>query len=305
MSKKWIGVGAGLTLGSALFVTSAFAGVGDAAGYDAYKAAIKATAGAHNVTEQMTLSVQDNGSKLLDVTSVVKADKTAQAASGSVNIKGNAAEETVSFYRQDGKSIVKAGSSDVYNMIGSDQEKANRWSKKDREAGADDFAKEKENLIDALVGPLKDYVTVEPQADGTKHIGFQLGASQVPAVVNAVSSFAVKAASSGQHADRQLSQQPFGTELAKLKDSFPKLTKDIRIEQVDMNADVDSQNRISGQKVQVTLSGKDDQGAAHEVVIDVQVGLSGFDATTPDRVDLTGKEVHTVDKASIGRHHGE
>ncbi|UUZ95625.1 hypothetical protein LJK87_14985 [Paenibacillus sp. P25] len=58
---------------------------------------------------------------------------------------------------------------------------------------------------------------------------------------------------------------------------------------------MDASNHIVEQDAVLTLTGKDASGTAHEVVIDAKLGLSGFDSTTPDQVDLTGKQVQTID----------
>lgn len=308
MNKKWMLMGTGLTLGSALFVTSAFAGVGESAGYDAYKSAIKTTVSAQNVTKKVSVSVKDNGNRLLDVASTIKSDSSSHAASANVDVKAGTASDSAAFYMQDGKGIVKPGASDVYSVV--DMAKGRGWheSKQADKAPFDsNFAQERENVIDALVGNLKDHVSLAKGADGTKNISLQLNGSQIPAVANAVSSLVIKGAANGHHPgqgkDAAMEHNPFGNELEQLKNSLPKLTQDIQIKQVNLNAAVDAQNRITNQTVTLAISGKDGQGAAHDIVIDASIGLSAFNETTPDKVDLTGKQVQTIEKQS-GPHKG-
>ncbi|ULL18609.1 hypothetical protein DVH26_31545 [Paenibacillus sp. H1-7] len=309
MNKKWVVVGTGLTLGSALFVTSAFAGIGDAAGYDAYKAAIKQTASISNVTKNVHVSVQDNGTKLLDVTSTIKSDSSFKNVSADVAVKAGDASNTAAFYKQDSKGVVKPGDSDVYGVIdmsGHDWHHGKDGGNDGNETWDDStFAKERENVIDALVGGLKDQVTLTPQADGTKQIDLQLNGSQIPAVANAISSLVIKGAVNGHHPGKagDMQQNPFADELKQFTGSLPKLSQDIQIKQVSLHAAVDAQNRITGQTLKVTVTGKDDKGAAHEVVIDAAADLSGFDATTPEQVDLTGKQVQNIEK-TFGPHKG-
>lgn len=305
MNKKWIMVGTGLTLGSALFVTSAFAGIGDAAGYDAYKSAIKNTVSVANVTKNVSLSVQDNGVKLLDVNTTIKSDSAARAASANVSVKAGETSDSATFYKQDGKGIVKTGDSDVYGVIDMSGHEWHEGKHEGKDPADSTFAKERENVIDALVGSLKEHVTLTPQADGTKQIALQLNGSQIPAVANAVSSLVIKGAASGHHQGKpeHLQQNPFGSELEQFKNSLPKLSQDIQIRQVNLHAAVDAQNRITDQTVKVAISGKDDKGAAHEIVIDAVVDLSGFNETTPEQVDLTGKQVQNIEK-SFGPHKG-
>jgi hypothetical protein len=292
VKKKLLLLGTGFTLGSALLVTSAFAGVGDAPGYDAYKAAIKSTLSAQSLTENVNVTVEDNGSQLLSVKSAAKTDKANRTASADVAIQGGSAGGSVQLYRQDGQQIVKTSDSDVYNVYG----KAGRKDRGHKEKADEAWNTEMENVADALVGNLKNYVTLNTQADGTKQIGLQLNGSQIPSVAKALSSIFIKqAVNNNEHANK-IQNSPFGTELQQVRASLPKLTQDIQIQEADLNATVDSQNRITDQKVKVMLSGKDDQGTNHQVVISADIALSGFNSTTPDKVDLTGKQVKTVEK---------
>jgi hypothetical protein len=290
VKKKLLLFGTGFTLGSALLVTSAFAGIGDAPGYDAYKTAIKSTLSAQSLTENVNVTVEDNGAQLLSVKTVAKTDKAHRAASADVEIQGGSAGGSVQMYRQDGQQIVKTSGSDVYNVYG----KAGKKDQGHREKADGAWNTEMENVADALVGNLKNYVTLHPQADGTKQIVFQLNGSQIPSVAKALSSIFIKQAVNNDHANK-IQNSPFGTELQQVRASLPKLTQDIQIQEADLNATVDSQNRITDQKVKVTLSGKDDQGTNHQVVISADIALSGFNSTTPDKVDLTGKQVKTVE----------
>jgi hypothetical protein len=300
MNKKLMLMGAGFTLGSTLLVTSAFAGIGDAPGYEAYKSAVKTTMTAQNMTEKVALSLQDNGSELLHVDSTAKTDKTKHTASVDATVKAGGTTESFQVYRQDGQQIVKSGASDVYMVFGNGKSRSEKAPKEHNDKNDQVIRNEVENVIDALVGNLKNYVTLTPGADGTKTISVQLNGNQIPTAANAIASLFVKTAATGEHQGKA-PQAPFGSELQQLRNNLPKLTQDIQIGEVDLNASVDAQNHITNQKINVTVTGKDDTGAAHQVVISADIGLSDFNATTPDHVDLTGKHVQTVDK-KYGHH---
>lgn len=302
MNKKLLMIGAGFTLGSALLVTSAFAGIGDAPGYDAYKTAIKTTLSAQSLTEQAAVTVVDNGTTLLSVDSTSKTDKANKTASAGIKVQGGSVNEDVSVYRQDGQQIVKTSASDVYNVFGNGNDKKGSMHQEHFDNADGAMRTEMENVVDALVGNLKNYVSMNAQSDGSKSIGFQLAGSQIPTAANAIGSFLIKQAVSGEHAGK-LPNEPFGTELQQVRNSLPKLTQDVKVTEVGLNAVVDGQNRITKQTVKVALSGKDAQGALHEVVVNADIGLSAFDSTTPDKVDLTGKQVQTIQKKQW-RHEG-
>ncbi|UUZ86023.1 hypothetical protein LJK88_22865 [Paenibacillus sp. P26] len=76
MKKKSLWIGAGAAVGGVLLISSAYAGIGDTPGYDAYKSAFKTTVAAKSMTENATVHVTDNGGALLDITSSAKTDKS-------------------------------------------------------------------------------------------------------------------------------------------------------------------------------------------------------------------------------------
>lgn len=303
MNKKLLMIGAGFTLGSAMLVTSAFAGIGDAPGYDAYKTAIKTTLSAQSLTQQTAVTVTDNGTMLLNVNSVLKTDKTHRDASAAIHVESGTVNEDVSVYRQDGQQIVKTGTSDVYNVFGKAGDKSGRPHKDHTDSADGVINAEMENVADALVGNLKNYVNLEAQTDGSKSIAFQLTGSQIPAAANAVGSLLIKQAVSGEHAGKHPNEL-FGTELQQVRANMPKLTQDVKVTEVGLNAVVDGNNRITKQSVKVAVSGKDDQGTLHEVVVSADIGLSDFNSTTPDKVDLTGKQVQTIQNKHWQPHEG-
>ncbi|UUZ86024.1 hypothetical protein LJK88_22870 [Paenibacillus sp. P26] len=154
---------------------------------------------------------------------------------------------------------------------------------------------EVENVIDELVGNLKNYVTVSPQEDGKQVHRLPAERRQIPSAVNAVGSLVIKHGLNGHEQQAIEGKSPLAANLEQLRSSLPKLSQDIKISSVTVNAKVDASNHIVEQDAVLTLTGKDASGTAHEVVIDAKLGLSGFDSTTPDQVDLTGKQVQTID----------
>jgi hypothetical protein len=293
MNKKLALMGVGVAVGSMLLITSAYAGIGDAPGYNAYKSAVKSTVDIQNVTRNIDVSVVDNGASLLDVKSTLKSAGTEEPGSANVEIKGGTTTQSIQFFNQNGQKIVKTSGSDAYQIVDS-KNRGKDGNKNEDHNGQNDavMKQEMENIVDALVGNLKDYVTLN-DTNGVKDIHFQLSGSQIPAVVNTVGSLFVKQGANAKvHSPK--ASETFGLDVATLRDSLPKLTQDIKIETVAMNASVDADNHITNQAGELHVSGKDAQGTAHEVVVNLNIGLSNFNTTTPDTIDLTGKKVETV-----------
>ncbi|MFD0681594.1 MULTISPECIES: hypothetical protein [unclassified Paenibacillus] len=300
--KKLALIGTGVTVGTFLLITSAYAGIAENSGYETYKAAIKNTVTAKSMTDTVAVSVQDNGKQVLNVNATVKKDKTAKAVSANVNVQGGGTDQSVNVYTTaDGKKVIKTSASDVYNVFDAKDNQHGRENKKEKtdELQGDKFNKEAENLIDALVGNLKQYVTETAAANGGKEIHISLSGSQLPTAVNAVGSFLVKKAShdslNAHESDASSKKELFGADLSGLKQAMPKLTQDVAITNVDIQASVDGNNTITKQKAALTISGKDESGAAHTVIVNADLGITGLNTTTPDSIDLTGKQVQTVD----------
>lgn len=296
MNKKLAMLGLGVAVGSMMLVTSVYAGVGNAPGYETFKSAFKQTIAVNNVTRQVNVSLQDNGAQLLNVKSTIKSSGDNHAGSAEVTVKSGTDEQTIHFYNQDGKQIVKTDDSEVYKVLegegmpGKFKDHEHMGHKPDPQV-----VSEVENVVDALVGNLKNYVTMNEAAGNVKEIHFKLSGSQISPVVNTIGSLAIK------HGAVENSQRPLptkadtlGVDVTTLKNSLPQLTTDIKMDEVEVNASVDADNHITNQTAQIHISGKDAQGAAHDVVLSVDMTLSSLNTTTPDTVDLNGKQLETV-----------
>lgn len=303
MNKKAMMMGAGLTLGSALLVTSAFADIGGAKGYEAYKEAFKATAAIDSATHRINLTLLDNGNELLNVKSEMKHNEAAGGASGQVTIAGDAVERTIQFYSQDGQQVVKSDSSDTYYLLDDSHDK--KWKHK-RESDESDarkmsprFSQEMENVLDALVGNLKNYVNLSDSANGGKSIDATLTGSQIPSLVNVIGSLVVKEALSGKHEEQTRSPEQdiggaFGLDFGQIAAHFPKLTDKVNIDEIALRADIDENNHIRNQEIDFTISGKDAAGQTHSVVLSADIEMSAVNATAPDTIDLTGKTTESL-----------
>lgn len=308
MKRKWLMLGSAIGISSVVLITSGFTALASTSGYEAYKSALKNTKTLNSVSVQAKVQLKDNGSSLFSGSGSLKADLAGKADSASATLQVQGGERTVNYYKQDGKTIVKESGSDVYYVEQDGKKKGER----DREKFDGQVPQEVENVVDALVGNLKDYVTLNPQADGTKAIGLHLTDTQIPAVAQAFGALAVKQAATVQDREK-ISEAAQSGKAAKadreglksnLRDAvkldLPQLATDIKIDAIDLKAVINANNYIQHQEANITVSGKDAAGAAHQVVLHLNGDFSGFNSTTPDKVDLTGKTVQTVQ-----RHHGD
>jgi hypothetical protein len=303
MNKKLAMLGLGVAVGSMMLVTSVYAGVGDAPGYDTFKAAVKQTATIQNVTRQVNVSLQDNGASLLQVRSTIKSSGTDHAGSAEVKVQSGSEEQTIQFYSQDGKQIIKTADSDVYKVLEGDGAPG-KFKGNDIGNHTPDpqTISEVENVVDALVGNLKNYVTMDDAAGGGQEIHFKLSGSQISPVVNTVGSLVIKHGAMAKDKPVPAQANTLGIDLATLRNSLPQLSSDISMDEVEVNASVDADQHITNQSAQIHLSGKDEQGTEHDVVLRIDMALSSLNATTPDSVDLSGKQVENVKLDELSNH---
>ncbi|NOV00376.1 hypothetical protein [Paenibacillus planticolens] len=296
MNKKLAMIGLGVAVGSMMLVTSVYAGVGDAPGYETFKSAVKQTAAVYNVTRQVNVTLQDNGAQLLNVKSTIKSSSENRAGSAEVTVNSGTDEQKIHFYNQDGKQIIKTDDSDVYKVL-EGNDRGGKFKEREGTAHTPDpqVVSEVENVVDALVGNLKNYVTMDEAAGNVKEIHFKLTGSQISPVINTLGSLVIKHGTLEKN-DRPLPSKndTLGIDVTTLKNSLPQLTSDIKMDGVEVNASVDADNHITNQNAQIHISGKDAQGQAHDVVLSVDMTLSSLNSTTPDKVDLTGKQLETV-----------
>ncbi|QMV43037.1 hypothetical protein [Cohnella cholangitidis] len=296
MKKKIAMIGAGVVAGSVLLMSSVYAGIGSTPGYDTYKSAIKNTAAVENATKQVNLSVEDNGKTLFEVDSTLKSGKEDLTGSAAITLRSGGTEQGIQIYSQNGKEIIKTSGSDVYRIVESGDEER-EWAKEshDRKKLHDpEFAKEAEKVIDSLVGNLKQAVTLKEEG-AAKEVSLQLERSQIPAIVNAIGSLIVREGGREHGKEHQLdSEDTFGVDVQRLADALPKLTDEIKIDALRMDADVNADNVITNHAVEIRISGKDSQGIAHQVAVKLDLILSEFNRSIPDTVDLAGKKVETV-----------
>ncbi|SDN37875.1 hypothetical protein SAMN04487897_102701 [Paenibacillus sp. yr247] len=296
MNKKLAMMGLGVAVGSMMLVTSVYAGVGNAPGYETFKSAVKQTAAVDNVTRQVNVTLQDNGAQLLNVRSTIKSSGVNHAGSAEVTVRSAADEQTIHFYNQDGKHIVKTDDSDVYKLL-EGEGMPGKFNGHERLNHTPDpqVTSEVENVVDALVGNLKNYVTMDEAAGNVKEIHFKMSGSQISPVVNTIGSLVIKhGALQNSHRPLPTKADTLGVDVSTLKNSLPQLVSDIKMDEVEVNASVDADNHITNQTAQIHISGKDAQGTAHDVVLSVDMTLSSLNSTTPDTVDLTGKQLEIV-----------
>ncbi|TVY07364.1 hypothetical protein [Paenibacillus cremeus] len=281
------------TIGACLFVSTAFADTLLGSGYDQLKSSAKTTAaqmetGLNNYTLEALFSLKDNNQVLQQATSIQKIDTIKKASEETSSDQNSNGVTTSRYTYSDPKmSIYKSGRDDIYYV----SEYPNDVGRTGMAAFQNPFDKsgaaEVEKIVDAVVGNLKDYVQAEEKPDGSKSYSGSLSAAQVPAVVNAVSSFGIK-----QMINDQLRSER--------NTNLPEITSDIFVKKVTGTAVETKAGILENVTGDVTLTGKDKSGAEHDLTLKVVLKLSDIGTTKVMQPDLSNAKSEKVVKTTNG-----
>jgi hypothetical protein len=171
----------------------------------------------------------------------------------------------------------------------------------DQKTAHEAVAKDVENIVDLLASNFESNISLNKQADGGQVVSLSLSGSQITPLQNAVASLIVKSlAREGERAPKAGTQMDNMDNI--IKNSMPKLIDGISLKSVDMVANIDAQGQISKQTAILKITGKDASGQTHELLINVDINLSGINSTTPDTVDLNGKTVNNMQPREFKGH---
>ncbi|MFZ5639534.1 MAG: hypothetical protein ACOY4Q_02465 [Bacillota bacterium] len=291
MNKKLFAFLAPLAIGGVMLGASAYAAISGNSGYDVYKEAFKNTRAVQSMAPAVEVSVKDNGALLFEVESAAKVNRENRSMSGKFTIVSGGLTKTVDIYRQDGKAVFKSSDSDVYNVFEPGRGKKHRGGKWHGDDA--DRVQDIENLVDALAGDIRNFITLENNPDGSKEVALTLADNQISPVVNAAASLAVKKAGDGRgHMNEK--HMAFMADSG-LKDKLPKLVKDIKVSSIDVDAKITKDNLIEKQVQTIVITGVDADGKEHKLEITVEAGFTGYNSTVPDTVDLDGKQVNVIE----------
>ncbi|USB31623.1 hypothetical protein [Paenibacillus sp. YPG26] len=284
LSKKGITV-LSFTLGACLFVSTAFADALLGSGYDQLKGSVKNTAsqmekGLDSYTIEVLYSLEDNGHTMFESSDSNKFDVQKQARENTSVTQGSSGITTTHYsYNDPKRSIWKNETEDKYYVteFPEDDVRTNMFDSPFNAKGAPEI----EKIVDALVGNLKDYVQAEEGADGGRVYSGSLSEAQVPAVVNAVTSFGIK---------KMINDQGRMQRDAKM----PEIESDIFVKKVVGTAAENKSGLLENVTGEVILSGKDKNGTQHDLTLNLVLKLSNIGNTKIAMPDLTGANVENV-----------
>lgn len=275
------------SVGACLFVSTAFADALLGSGYDRFKDSVKHTAeqmetGLDNYTAETLFTLKDNGRTIAQTSTSEKMDNV-RRVSENVSVTQYANGESSEFYsyNDEKQSVWKSGSDNKYYVTErGDEGRPNHYlfNNPFKEPGA----REMEKIVDALVGNLKEYVQAEERPEGGKAYSGSLTETQVPALVNAVSSFAMK--------QMIRDQRRYGDENLKLEE----IESDIFIKKVTGTAIENANGILEHVEGNIVMSGKDKRGEERELAIQIVFHLTDIGSTKIQPPNLAKENVEKV-----------
>lgn len=278
MKKKTLGV---IGLSGAILLGSVYSISANTSGYELYKSALKQTHQGDSATMAMSFNLEDNEKSLFSMNSLYKADMEQGVSSVSTDMANEEASSTMNMYKQDGAWFVKKEGTDVFYKM---EATKNPHSEKSLEL-QDDV----ENLIDVLTKNLQQQITVDEAKNGGKTVELDLAGKEIPLAANALSTLMIKHSVMLQ--DR--ADQPESD--FHLQPTMPELDHDITVKQINVTADITKENRIEQQTVKAIVTGKDKQGKAHELVLNIKLNVKDYNQTSVAPIEIPADKVEKMD----------
>jgi len=293
MNKKMVTMAVSLAVGGSLLLSTGFANAAQSSGYDAYKSAIVNTKNLKSETADMKVSVTDSGAKLVDLSSNIKLNLNTNAMSSVITTTKGVTSQSSNSYLQDGKSISKDSNSAEYLVRTNNLKDTNKMDKVQNPT----VEKSMEVVVDTLVGNMKNNVTTTRNADGTKKITINLKENEVTPLVDALTQIAFIQGTKTKNISNDSK-----AELGGLKNVIPQLQSEIKVVSVISTGNISKDDIITNQTVAIVISGKDAQGKKHDITFNIDLNLSKVNSTTPDKINLTGKQVKEITSNYEGKH---
>ena len=278
-------------LGACLFVSTAFADMMLGSGYDKLKSSIKNTfsqmeKGLDSYTFVNQFSITLDGEVLTDTHGTLKMDNVNMLRE-DVNISKSYLEEeyrSMSYHDKNQTAWQSSRENELYVTEYQTERPADSYMFID--PLSQDGAPEIEKIIDAVIGNLKDLVQVEQGGKGEYNFNGSLNASQVPALVNGVSSFGIK--------------QMLNSEFDRHKNAnLPKFTSDLNVSAVKGTAVENEKGLLTKLEAAVEFEGKDAQGEEHRINVHVAFELKDINSTAITKPDTTKAIVETYDQNRV------
>ncbi len=262
-------------VGSVVFATAALADVAIGSGYNSLKNAAKETM-ARLAKDTDNFQVEAKLSLKLDGREFVRDNVSAK-----MDIANKTQESYAESLSDDGEAICTYSYSDteIEAYKGEADGKYSVFERSDVDKGPmfenpfeEEVAQDAEKVLDAFVGSLSDIIQMEELDGKTMYVG-NLTETQVPMLVNALTSFAVKYSFMNDYAVRSM--------------KLPKIENDFCVRSASGKAIQDENGMLTDAIGNITLAGTDKNGDEHEITAEISLALFEIGTTVVVRPELT------------------
>ncbi|WFA09101.1 hypothetical protein [Tissierella sp. Yu-01] len=296
LSKKTATICA-FVLGVTILATSAFADIMLGSGYNSLKDSMKMTMAkltseVDNFSADVIISAKIDGKTFAESTSNLKLDIAKQSRETNETNLTNGEIREFYYYSDKKQNIYKNFEDGSYSIV--EKRKINNDSSKIIDNPfEDEQAMDAEKILDAFVGSLENVIQVE-ESSGKKIYTGNLSESQVPPVVNAISSFAFKYGILDEwNADR-------------LDVPYPK--SNIYVIEASGKAIENEDGIIESGIFTASMSAQDSKGIEHIYSLDFSIDIKDINNTVVKAPNLDGqkvtysKEGYEFDNKYIGKY---
>lgn len=317
MNKKLLVAGS-LVAATALFTVAAFAAPSSYTGYEALKEVLKSNQASHNMIKNGTFtgeySLSDNDKVIFELAGSAAFNEDGKQGSGHFEVEADQLKRAANFYANDKEvyfeDLTNGLNYKVLNSESSDLE--NRYSHYDN-ASDHEFDATGEAFMDFMMGDLKSQVQYQKQDDGSKNFTLDLDQNEIPVIVQTLASAAITDSNKkSTHFDSdtekheaalaQMKKIPFfnGFENLQAQGDLSKLlTSNIVIRQMAFQLSVDANNELKGMSVSFSVSGLDQSGKEHVVVMTGHGDVSKINESTVKTFNPEGKQVEIIDPSKF------
>jgi len=265
-------------LGATILTTSAFADIMLGSGYNSLKDSAKTTTAKlaneiDNFSVDVIISAKVDGMTFTEETVSMKYDNSNQVEeTNGTGLRNGKVTENYS-YRDSKQSIYKNFDDGSYNVV---ERTRHNDSKLVENPFEEEQVKDAEKILDALVGSLQDVIQVEESAGKRMYMG-NLSETQIPSVVNAVSSFVFKYSILDEW------------NAEKLDVPYPK--SNIHLVNASGKAIENEEGIIESGIFTASMSAQDSNGVEHIYSLDFSIDIKDINDTVVTAPNLDGQEV--------------
>lgn len=243
--------------------------------YQDFKNAAMLTVQEQNMTVAADVSVRQDGITILSGETFAQLNGNDQYSSSRLQIGGETLD--MESCQTDGTEITRIGDQYTSNTGKENDDEEN--DSEDRFDFSPSSLKLAEMVVDVLVGDVKTHFS----GNGNT-ISVNLEGAQIPELLNVAASAGIEEAA-GKNREPSPEKELFGNVLENLS-----ITKDIQVKRIGMEAQL-KDGYMDTVTVNLTLTGKDNNGTSHEIEITCNSAISNIGSTKPNTIDTEGKDV--------------